>query len=63
MKQILLLIIAGVVVAGCSTGYTVTLKQTGSHVVATGSGAINLTGLTFRTRDSKKPFIHAFDAY
>jgi hypothetical protein len=62
MKQIPLLIIAGVVVAGCSNGYTVTLKQTGSHVVATGSGAINLTGLTFRARDSNKPFIHAFDA-
>jgi hypothetical protein len=28
-------------------GYIVTLKQVGSNVVATGSGAINLTGLTF----------------
>ena len=46
MKQILLLIIAGVVVAGCSTGYTVTLKETGSNVVATGSGPLNLTGWT-----------------
>ena len=27
--------------------YTVTLKQIASNVVATGSGAINLTGLTF----------------
>ena len=27
--------------------YTVTLKQIGSNVVANGSGAINLTGLTF----------------
>ena len=27
--------------------YTVTLQQVGSNVVATGSGAINLTGLTF----------------
>ena len=27
-------------------GYTVTLQQVGSNVVATGSGAINLTGLT-----------------
>ena len=26
--------------------YTVTLQQVGSNVVATGSGAINLTGLT-----------------
>src|SRR5262245_46397484 len=28
-------------------GYTVTLQQVGPNVVATGSGAINLTGLTF----------------
>jgi hypothetical protein len=28
-------------------GYMVTLQQVGSNVVATGSGAINLTGLTF----------------
>ena len=27
--------------------YTVTLEQIGSNVVANGSGAINLTGLTF----------------
>jgi hypothetical protein len=27
--------------------YTVTLQQVGSNVVATGSGAINLTGLSF----------------
>jgi hypothetical protein len=41
MKEIILLIIAGVVVAGCcSTCYTVTLKQIGPNVVATGSGAI-----------------------
>ena len=29
--------------------YTVTLEQMGSNVVATGSGAINLTGLTFKS--------------
>ena len=29
-------------------GYTVTLQEVGPDVVATGSGAINLTGLTFR---------------
>ena len=29
--------------------YTVTLQQVGSNVVANGSGAINLTGLTFIT--------------
>jgi hypothetical protein len=30
-------------------GYVVTLEQVGSDVVATGSGAIDLTGLTFRS--------------
>ena len=30
-------------------GYTVTLQEVGPDVVATGSGAINLTGLTFDT--------------
>src|SRR5262245_59220650 len=29
-------------------GFTVTLEQMGANVVATGSGAFNLTGLTFR---------------
>src|SRR5204863_9824429 len=28
-------------------GYTVTLEQVGSNVVATGGGALDLTGLTF----------------
>jgi hypothetical protein len=59
MKQILLLITAGVVVAGCSTGYTVTLKQAGSNVVATGSGAINLTGLHFSGRSYARAGIWA----
>ena len=31
-------------------GYTVTLQQVGADVAATGSGAINLTGLTFFQR-------------
>ena len=32
--------------------YTVTLQQVGSNVVANGSGAINLTGLTFSAETS-----------
>ena len=28
-------------------GFTITLEQVGSNVIGTGSGAINLTGLTF----------------
>jgi hypothetical protein len=34
-------------VGPAQAGYTVTLQQVGPNVVATGSGAINLTGLTF----------------
>jgi hypothetical protein len=63
MKQILLLIIAGVVVAGCCfRGYTVTVEQVGSNVVAHGSGAIDLTGLTFSGSSSSHPAINASDA-
>jgi hypothetical protein len=38
-------------------GYTVTLQQVGPNVVATGSGAINLTGLTFSQSTSLDPEI------
>src|SRR5436305_4489368 len=36
-------------------GYTVTLQQVGPDVVATGSGAIDLTGLTFYRSGSGDP--------
>ena len=39
--------------------YTVTLEQVGSNVVATGSGPINLTGLTFITSVDNNPGIQA----
>jgi protein with PEP-CTERM/exosortase system signal len=39
--------------------YTVTLEQVGSNVVANGSGAINLTGLTFITSGDNNPGIQA----
>jgi hypothetical protein len=39
--------------------YTVTLEQVGSNVVATGSGAINLTGLTFSTPSSTLAVVNA----
>jgi hypothetical protein len=53
-KKLLPLILFGVVVTLLFSvwpvrAYTVTLEQVGSNVVATGSGAINLTGLTFVT--------------
>ena len=38
-------------------GYTVTLQQVGPNVVATGSGAIDLTGLTFSQSGSFDPGI------
>ena len=40
-------------------GYIVTLQQVGPNVVATGSGAINLTGLTFSQSGSVNPAISA----
>jgi len=41
-------------------GYTVTLQQVGPDVVATGSGAINLHGLTFYQSSSQNPVIKPF---
>src|SRR6266480_5329036 len=38
-------------------GYIVTLQQVGPNVVATGSGVINLTGLTFFQAGSQNPLI------
>ena len=38
-------------------GYIVTLQQVGPDVVATGSGAIDLTGLTFSQSGSVNPAI------
>ena len=51
-KKLLPLILFGIAVTSLfsvqpAQAYTVTLEQVGSNVVATGSGAINLTGLTF----------------
>src|SRR5215831_5250357 len=51
-KKLLSLILFAIVVTSLfsvrpAQGFTITLKQVGSNVVVTGSGAINLTGLTF----------------
>ena len=51
-KKLLPLTLFGIAVTSLfsvqpAQGYTVTLQQVGSNVVATGSGPINLTGLTF----------------
>ena len=44
-------------VQAAEAGYTVTLQQVGPNVVATGSGAIDLTGLTFITSVNDNPGI------
>ena len=44
-------------------GYTVTLQQVGPDVVATGSGAINLHGLTFSQSVSKNPAMMSHTAF
>src|SRR5258707_293485 len=41
-------------------GYLVTLQEVGPNVVATGSGAINLHGLTFSRSGSANPAITPF---
>jgi VPDSG-CTERM motif len=43
--------------------YTVTLEQMGANVVANGSGAINLTGLSFIEEGSIGPFINPHVAF
>jgi hypothetical protein len=45
--SLMFLVIASLFCVRPAQAYTVTLEQVGSNVVATGSGAINLTGLTF----------------
>jgi hypothetical protein len=42
-----IVIVSGLSLRPAQAGYIVTLKQVGSDVVATGSGAIDLTGLNF----------------
>src|SRR6476469_2914933 len=46
-------------VRAAQAGYTVTLQQVGPDVVATGSGAIDLTGLSFSGSTSFEPGICA----
>jgi hypothetical protein len=59
-KKLLPLILFGIAVtslffARSAQAYTVTLEQVGSKVVATGSGAIDLTGLTFQNNFNDAP--------
>ena len=49
----------GVSMCPAQAGYTVTLQQVGPDVVGTGSGAIDLTGLTFLMQGTAEPIIKA----
>ena len=49
LATLAILLLWGVSVRPAQAGYTVTLQQVGPNVVATGSGAIDLTGLSFFT--------------
>jgi hypothetical protein len=56
----LAIVLAGLLsVRTAQAGYTVTLQQVGPNVVATGSGAINLTGLSFISDGVDDPGIDA----
>jgi len=48
-------------VGSAQAGYTVTLQQVGPNVVATGSGAINLTGLTVLYPGSLDPHVSPYN--
>jgi hypothetical protein len=52
-----LLVGCGFSVSPAWAGFTVTLMQQGSNVVATGSGALDLTGLTLRTTEVSYSFM------
>jgi hypothetical protein len=60
-KKLLALTFFGIAVTAlfstrpAQAGYIVTLEQVGSDVVATGSGAVDLTGLTFRVSGTLAP--------
>ena len=67
-KKFLPLILFGIAVTSLfsvqpAQGYTVTLQQVGSNVVATGSGPINLTGLAFVGPFGPAPGIRGNPAY
>src|SRR5215813_3914207 len=63
-KKLLPLILFGIAITSLfsvqpAQAYTVTLQQMGSNVVASGSGAINLTGLTSFFGDFVVPQMNA----
>ena len=60
LAALAIITLLGVSIRPAQAGYTVTLLQVGTDVVATGSGAIDLNGLTFITSvDNDNPAIQA----
>ena len=55
-----IVIMCGLSVQPARANYIVTLQQVGSNVVATGSGAIDLTGLTLQGTGPADPLINPF---
>jgi hypothetical protein len=67
-KKLLSLTLFGIAItAVCcvqpAQAFTITMEQMGSNVVANGSGAINLTGLSFIEEGSLGPFINPHVAF
>jgi PEP-CTERM motif-containing protein len=54
---VLLALLVGATVSGHASPYVVTIEQVGSNVVASGSGAIDLTGLTFIDPEANSVFV------
>src|ERR1039458_8844392 len=68
MKTKLLGLVAGVVLLGSTVAanaspYVVTLEEVGSNVVATGSGSIDLTGLTVAGVGANSAFLRPESGY
>ena len=55
-----IVIMCGLSVQPARANYIVTLQQVGSNVVATGSGAIDLTGLSLQGTGPADPLINPF---
>ena len=57
LAALAIITLCGVSICPAQAGYTVTLEEVGTDVVATGSGAIDLTGLRFATGSGASPMI------
>jgi hypothetical protein len=57
LSTVAIVILWGVSIRPAQAGYIVTLQQVGADVVATGTGAIDLTGLSFLQSGLTSPFL------